>query len=77
MVIVLAALLATTVSLGGTARATLARAAPAGAHRRDALRAPERHVRGLGDMAADLLAHGARRSYTFARLLDSHSSAAT
>ena len=35
------------------------------------LTAPTRHVRGLGDAAIDALERGARRSYTFARLLDS------
>jgi hypothetical protein len=70
MVTVLAAVLATTVSLGEPP-APRSRA-PLSAERIDAmLFDPTRHVRGVGDTAADLLAHGARRSYTFARLLDS------
>ncbi len=69
MIAVLTLLLVTTVALGeppaSRSRAPIAR------ERIDAmLTAPDRHVRGAGDVAAALLADGAHRSYTFARLLD-------
>ena len=69
MLAVFSTLLVTTLALGEPpaprSRAPIAR------ERIDAmLTAPTRHVRGLGTVAVDVLERGARRSYTFARLLD-------
>lgn len=68
MLSVLSALLVATVSLAEPPRSR----APIAPERIDAmLTAPERHVRGLSPSVTSLLEAGARRSYTFARLLDS------
>lgn len=69
MLAVLSTLLVTTLVLGEPS-APRSRA-PVARERIDAmLTAPTRHVRGLGTVAVDVLERGARRSYTFARLLD-------
>jgi hypothetical protein len=69
VIAVLSLLLVTTVALGeppdSRSRAPIAR------ERIDAmLTSPARHVRAAGELAATLLNEGARRSYTFAHLLD-------
>lgn len=67
MFTVLSTLLVTTVILAEPPRSR----APIAPERIDAmLTAPERHVRGIGTKAVALLEEGARRSYTFAHLLD-------
>ena len=69
MLAVLSVALATTIALGEPPSARSR--APIGPERIEAmLTAPERHVRGVGPTVAALLERGARRSYTFARLLD-------
>lgn len=69
MLAVLSTLLVTTLALGEPP-APRSRA-PITRERIEAmLTAPTRHVRGLGTVAVGTLERGARRSYTFARLLD-------